>query len=44
MPFASRPDRPARTWKACMPDVVFVLLTVAFFALLALVVRGAEKL
>jgi hypothetical protein len=27
-----------------MGDVVFVVLTIALFALLALVVRGAEKL
>lgn len=27
-----------------VPDVLFVLVTVAFFAILALVVRGVEKL
>jgi hypothetical protein len=27
-----------------MPDLVFVLLTVGLFAVLALVVRGAERL
>jgi len=27
-----------------VPDVLFVIVTVAFFAILALVVRGVEKL
>ncbi len=30
--------------RSAMPDVVFVLLTVALFAVLALVVRAVEKL
>jgi hypothetical protein len=30
--------------RSTVPDVAFVLLTVALFAVLALVVRGVEKL
>jgi hypothetical protein len=31
-------------WSPWMSDVVFVLVTVAFFALAALIVRGVERL
>ena len=31
-------------WDGLVPDVVFVLLTVGLFVVLALVVRGAERL
>lgn len=33
-----------KVWSASMSDVVFVLVFLAVFALLALVVRGAERL
>jgi hypothetical protein len=33
-----------RTWELWMSDIVFVLVTVAFFAVAALIVRGVERL
>jgi hypothetical protein len=35
---------PPENWSATMSDLVFVILTGAFFSLLALIVRGVERL
>ena len=35
---------PPDDWSPCMADLVFVILTVAFFAVMALVVKGVERL
>jgi hypothetical protein len=32
------------TWSLRMPDLVFVIITVAFFAVTALIVRGVERM
>jgi hypothetical protein len=37
-----RPGRPR--WDGLVPDLLFVLLTVGLFVVLALVVRGGERL
>ena len=37
-------DRPPDDWSSAMSDLVFVILTVAFFALMTLVLRGVERL
>jgi hypothetical protein len=36
--------KPLDDWSSAMSDLVFVILSVAFFALTALVVRGVERL
>ena len=35
---------PQLTGAHCMADVVFVILTIAFFAVAALIVKGVERL
>jgi hypothetical protein len=35
---------PRHDWSDSMADVIFVLLTVAFFAVTVLLVKGAERL
>jgi hypothetical protein len=35
---------PPDDWSSYMADLVFVILTVAFFALSALIVKGVERL
>jgi hypothetical protein len=37
-------NRPPDDWSPCMSDLVFVILTVAFFALASLIVKGVERL
>jgi hypothetical protein len=36
--------RPPDDWSPCMSDLVFVILTVAFFALASLILKGVERL
>jgi hypothetical protein len=36
--------RPPDGWSRGMDDLVFVILTIAFFALAGLIVKGVEKL
>jgi hypothetical protein len=31
-------------WSPCMDDLVFVILTVAFFAVVTLILKGVERL
>ncbi|HEX7461020.1 MAG TPA: hypothetical protein VF317_02455 [Dermatophilaceae bacterium] len=35
---------PPDDWSPCMSDLVFVILTGAFFALASLIVKGVERL
>jgi hypothetical protein len=37
-------QRPPDDWSPCMSDLVFVILTGAFFALASLIVKGVERL
>ena len=37
-------QRPPDDWSSCMSDLVFVILTAAFFALASLIVKGVERL
>jgi hypothetical protein len=42
--FTGDRNRSPDVWSRWMDDLVFVLLTVAFFAVAALVVKGVERL
>jgi len=37
-------QKPPDDWSPCMSDLVFVILTGAFFALASLIVKGVERL
>lgn len=36
--------KPPDDWSPCMADLVFVILTAAFFALASLILKGVERL
>jgi hypothetical protein len=38
------PSGPPDDWSICMADLAFVILTLAFFAAMALVLKGVERL